>query len=201
MKEFFAPPVAPSPLHVHLAGLGLPLVVTAWYDATFPIALALRSDWGQVQALSQSEHFGSWTACFDHLGQACTPEATREWRTLVYQPIGCVAPGANFLVSDSDFVEVLTEIDIQTPIPACVQELRKTRGFLFLGCRFDDQLQRTFARQIMKRSGGPSWAVLPAEPTRNEARFLEEQDIRRVELTLEEFAHGIIAGTSIAALA
>jgi hypothetical protein len=28
-----------------------------------------------------------------------------------------VRPAANFLVSDSDYVEVLTEIDIQTPIP------------------------------------------------------------------------------------
>jgi hypothetical protein len=46
----------------------------------------------------------------------------------------------NFLVSDSDYVEVLTEIDIQTPIPAVVQQRRTGRNFLFLGCRFSNQL-------------------------------------------------------------
>ena len=90
-------------------------------------------------------------------------------------------------MSDSDFVEVLTEIDIQTPIPLPVQELRKDRSFLFLGCRFADQLQRSFARQIMKRSSERHWAILPETPTRNEARFLEEQGITRIEAPLSDF--------------
>ena len=50
-----------------------------------------------------------------------------------------------------------------------------------------DQLQRSFARQIMKRSSGRHWAVLPGEPTRNEHRFLEEQQIECIDLHLEEF--------------
>ena len=76
--------------------------------------------------------------------------ARRPGRTLVYKPIGGHQPAGNYLVSDSDYVEVLTEIDIQTPIPPEVQALRSGRNFLFLGCRFDDQLTRSFARQIMK---------------------------------------------------
>jgi hypothetical protein len=60
----------------------------------------------------------------------------------------------------SDFVEVLTEIDIQTPIPKVVQRLHTVRPFLFLSCRFQSQLERTFARQIMKRSSDTHWAVL-----------------------------------------
>ena len=44
-----------------------------------------------------------------------------------------------------------------------------------------------FARQIMKRSSGRHWAVLPGEPTRNEHRFLEEQQIECIDLHLEEF--------------
>ena len=91
-------------------------------------------------------------------------------------------------MSDSDYVEVLTEIDIQTPIPTVVQSYRSGRSFLFLGCRFDDQLTRSFARQIMKRSSAQHWAVLPHEPTRMEARFLEEQGIQRIAMELPAFA-------------
>ena len=91
-------------------------------------------------------------------------------------------------MSDSDYVEVLTEIDIQTPIPPAVQAWRSGRSFLFVGCRFDDQLARSFARQIMKRSSDTHWAVLPDEPTRMEARFLAEQRITRIAMPLATFA-------------
>ncbi len=90
--------------------------------------------------------------------------------------------------SDSDFVEILTEIDIQTPIPPAVQERRAGRHFLFMGCRFNTQNDRIFARQIMKRSSDLHWAVLPEEPTRNELRFLAEQNIERIETPLADFA-------------
>jgi len=185
----FAPAVTPSALHVYLAGLPrLPIIVDAWYDNACEAALAVRNSWGQIQGLSQSEHFGTWTGSFDSAGQAVDAAAVTAWTTLLYKPIGGVSPAANFLVSDTDFVEVLTEIDIQTPIPPRVQELRTGRNFLFLGCRFNDQLQRTFARQIMKRSSERHWAVLPGNLTRNEARFLQEQNIERIDMSLEAFA-------------
>jgi hypothetical protein len=98
-----------------------------------------------------------------------------------------VRPAANYLVSDTDFVEVLTEIDIQTPIPEPVRQMRIGRHFLFLGCRFAAQLDRLFARQIMKRSSDRHWAVLPQVPTRNEARFLKQQNIERIDMPLGEF--------------
>jgi hypothetical protein len=90
------------------------------------------------------------------------------------------------LVSDSDFVEVLTEIDIQTPIPDEVKDRRAGRGFLFLGVRFDHEIPRTFARQIIKRSSERHWAVIPEEPTRNEQRFMDQQGIERLPVSLEE---------------
>ena len=112
---------------------------------------------------------------------------------MLYKPIGSHSPAGNYLVSDSDYVEVLTEIDIQTPIPAAVQAWRTGRNFLFLGCRFDDQLTRCFARQIMKRSSDRHWAVLPHEPTRMEARFLAEQNITRIAMPLAEFSAALMA--------
>ena len=91
------------------------------------------------------------------------------------------------LVSDSDYVEVLTEIDIQTPIPDIVQERRQGRGFLYLGCRFDDQMLRTYARQIKKRSVGPHHAVADAATlTGNELRFLAAEEITLIDLPLAD---------------
>ena len=96
-------------------------------------------------------------------------------------------------MSDSDYVEVLTEIDIQTPIPRAIQQLRSGRSFLFLGCRFSNQLERIFAMQIIKRSSERHWAVLPETPTRNEARFMERYGIQRVATPLSEWVDALVA--------
>lgn len=189
MDEAFAPVPTPSPLHLALAASGATLWVDTWYDDTMLAAMKAarpQGGWHQLQGLSQSEHFGQWTADYDAEGHIADTPATAV-TPLLYRPIGGRSPASNYLVSDSDYVEVLTEIDIQTPIPAVVQARRKGKGFLFLGCRFDDQLTRSFARQIMKRSSDTHWAVLPDEPTRMEARFLEEQGITRIPMSLAAF--------------
>jgi len=150
-----------------------------------------QGSWTQVQGLSQSEHFGNWTGVYADDG-TLLPEMPKDVARILYKPIGSHGPVGNYLVSDSDYVEVLTEIDIQTPIPAAVQAWRSGRNFLFLGCRFDDQLTRCFARQIMKRSSERHWAVLPNEPTRMEARFLQEQNITRIDMPLAQFAEALM---------
>lgn len=197
MNEAFAPTPTPSALHRWLAALPAPLIVDTWYDDTLRSMLAARTDWAEVQGLSQSEHFGTWVGWYTAQGEA-SPDPV-EATTVLYKPWGAHGPAGNYLVSDTDMVEVLTEIDIQTPIPALVQERRASLGFVFLGCRFNDQLPRAFARQIMKRSKGPHFAVLPEEPTRMEVRFLEEQGITRIALPLAEVANQLTADAVLTA--
>lgn len=195
MNEAFAATPAPSELQLALAASGAGLWVDTWYDDSFAAALAQArplGDWVQVQGLSQSEHFGNWTGAYAADGAPLLTLPAKSARIL-YKPIGSHSPAGNYLVSDSDHVEVLTEIDIQTPIPEAVQAWRSGRHFLFLGCRFDDQLTRSFARQIMKRSSDRHWAVLQLEPTRMEARFLQEQGITRIAMPLAQFAQHLVA--------
>jgi len=191
MTEAFSADAQPTSLHRLLMSLpALPLVVHAWYDDLPQKALRLRSSWGMAQGVSQSEHSGNWVHYFASDGTYAGVEADGsyvDWKTLLYQPLGSVWPAHNYLVSDSDFVEVLTEIDIQTPIPDSVQEMRKGRSFLFLGCRFSTQLERLFAHQIIKRSSEKHWAILPEDPTPNEGRFLEKHNIERISMSLGEF--------------
>jgi len=101
-------------------------------------------------------------------------------------------------VSDSDYVEVLTEIDIQTPIPPRVQALRSGRAFVFIGCRFSDQLERSYARQVMKRSSAAHWAVIEGPLTRNEAKFIDEQGITRIDMPTAEFVAALEAALDVA---
>ncbi len=195
MTEAFTPQVEPSLLHRYLANLSLEagLIVDVWYDNTMQGSMVPGGRWGQVQGVSQSEHFGSWVHFYRADGELVEAHQADSWSKLIYKPLGSISPGKNFLVSDTDFVEVMTEIDIQTPIPDVVKRLRTGKQFVFMGCRFGNQLERTFARQIMKRSALKHWAVLPGELTRNEQRFLKEQGIERLDIPLHDFVQKLIA--------
>ena len=196
LQAAFQPPPKPNLLHRFLARpeLAVPLIVDTWYDAAQAKALEGRSDFGQIQGVSRAEHFGDWVHYFDAAASRVEAEAADQWTTLLYKPLGSIAPASNFIISDSDYVEVLTEIDIQTPIPERVKTLRTGRSFLFLGCRFRNQLERNYARQIMKRSSEHHVAVLSGEITRNEARFLKEQGIERIDQPLDAFVAEWIGG-------
>jgi SIR2-like domain len=188
MAEAFASPVEPTAMHRHLASLRLPMIVDTWYDGAMRAALAERSDWGEVQGITRAG-IGEdrWYRFYDAAGLETDRAAAAGWTTLLYKPHGSIAPARNFLISDADYVEVLTEIDIQTPIPEVVKDRRTERSFVFVGCRFNDQLLRTYARQITKRSSTTHYAIVEPETlTRNECRFLLEQRLTPIAIPLAQ---------------
>ncbi len=188
LQDLFGAAPAPTRLHRWLAGLSLPLIVDVWYDTVMADALNAQGaafiQWQGIRRSGQT-YEEPWGKAYDASGLEI-PGLPANGTTVLYKPHGAVRPAANFLISDSDYVEVLTEIDIQTPIPETVIERRSGLGFVFLGCRFYDQMQRTFAHQIIKRSAGPHYAVLAGELSKNEERFLEQERITRLDLPLSE---------------
>ncbi len=186
MAEAFGPEVAPLPFHTFLAGLPLALIVDTWYDGAMRAALAGRSDWGEAQGITRAG-IGEdrWYRFYDPAGAESDRATAEGWKTVLYKPHGSATPAKNWLISDADYVEVLTEIDIQTPIPDVVKNRRTERSFLFLGCRFHDQMLRTYARQIAKRSRAPHFAIVDeATLTKNELRFLLGHAITPIAMPL-----------------
>jgi hypothetical protein len=196
MTGIFRAPIAPTVLHHGLARQRLPLIVDTWYDGAMRAALleSGRTDWGEIQGVTRAGEFREiWTRAYDASGAQVDMAAAAGWTTILYKPHGAITPAANFLVSDSDYVEVLTEIDIQTPIPDVVKERRQKCAFLFIGARFHDQMLRIFARQITKRSAGGHLAIAERVLlTRNEARFLDETGIGLIDSPLAA-AVGLLA--------
>lgn len=196
MSEAFATRVTPSTFHHFLATLGLPLIIDSWYTGEMRQALGGRDDWAEVQGITRAG-IGEdrWFRFYDAQGAEANAAGASAKPTLLYTPHGGALPAQNFLISDADYVEVLTEIDIQTPIPGLVRDRRGGMGFLFVGCRFHDQLLRTYARQIIKRSSDTHYAIVDINSlTRNERRFLDEQNITPIDMPLADALEAMIAG-------
>ncbi|CDX57556.1 conserved hypothetical protein [Mesorhizobium plurifarium] len=198
MAEIFAGPVAPTVFHAWLATLPLSLIVDSWYDGAMRAALidTGRTDVVEIQGVTRAHAIGdAWTKTYDLSGTELQPDSAAT--TVLYTPHGSIKPVANFLIADSDYVEALTEIDIQTPIPQAVKERRTKRGFFFFGCRFDDQMLRIYARQVIKRSSGPHFAVIDSGTlTKNERRFLAANSITVIDMPAGEAAAQLV-GTGV----
>lgn len=195
MAQAFSAPVEPTALHRHLAALRLPLIVDTWYDGAMRAALGKRNGWGEVQGITRAGISEvRWYRFYDADGKEVDSLGTGTWTTVLYKPHGGVLPARNFLISDADYVEVLTEIDIQTPIPEIVRERRLGRSFLFIGCRFDDQLLRIYARQITKRSANVHYALVdPDALSPNELRFLLDQGLTPLAVALPRAVEILLA--------
>lgn len=195
MDLAFSAPVEPTALHRHLAALRLPMIVDTWYDGAMRAALGTRDGWGEVQGITRAGLSEvRWYRFYDADGKEVDSLAAGNWTTILYKPHGGVLPARNFLISDADYVEVLTEIDIQTPIPEVVKQRRLGRSFLFIGCRFDDQLLRIYARQITKRSADVHYALVePDGLSRNELRFLLDQGLTPLAIALPRAVEILLA--------
>ena len=162
------------------------MIVDTWYDGAMREALSSLSEWGEIQGITRAGIGESrWYRYYDSAGGEADRAAAETWTTLLYKPHGSIVPSKNFIISDADYVEVLTEIDIQTPIPDQVKNRRTERSFLFIGCRFHDQLLRTYARQIAKRSAATRYVVVePDSLTKNEVRFFAAQGMTPIGVPL-----------------
>ncbi|MCP3380528.1 MULTISPECIES: SIR2 family protein [unclassified Bradyrhizobium] len=195
MADAFGAPIAPAQLQRYLATLRLPLIVDSWYDGAMRNSLAGHSNWGEIQGITRAGlSEDRWYRFYDCAGHEVVSSLARSWTTVLYKPHGSVVPAKNFLVSDADYVEVLTEIDIQTPIPGEVKARRTGRSFLFLGCRFNDQLLRIYARQVSKRSSDVHYAVVePDTLSKNELRFLADQGLTPLAVPLARAVEILLA--------
>lgn len=195
LKQAFAEEVAPLSFHSFLVDVAPPLIIDTWYDTALRRAFAARADWVEIQGITRAA-IGEerWFRAYDWAGAPVPLEAANLAKTLVYKPHGGVLPASNFLISDADYVEVLTEIDIQNPIPEAVRDRRGELGFLFLGCQFNDQMLRTYARQIQKRSRGRNFAIFAeAALTKMERRFAAEIGLDVVVCPLPEAVERLMA--------
>lgn len=195
LNQAFAADVPPLPFHRFLVDVAPPLIVDTWYDGALRQAFAGKSDWIEIQGITRAGiGEARWFRAYDSAGESVSLDTASAAKTLVYKPHGGVKPAGNYLITDADYVEVLTEIDIQNPIPECVRQRRTELGFLFLGCHFNDQMLRTYARQIQKRSRGPNYALFEHDQlTRMERRFAGEIGLDIVICPIQEALERLIA--------
>ena len=100
---------------------------------------------------------------------------------ILFKPMGTPVPEPNYVASDADFVDYITELMGGFAIPSFLKVHREEKQYLFLGMRMLRDTERMVMSDITYGSGTPrGWALIP-EPTEKEQRFCARQNITLID--------------------
>jgi len=100
---------------------------------------------------------------------------------ILFKPMGSPIPDANYIASDADYVDYITELMGGFAIPAFLKEYRKEKQYVFLGIRMNRDTERMVLSDIIYAAKEPKgWALIP-EPNDKERRFCKRLGLEIVE--------------------
>nr|WP_321457601.1 SIR2 family protein [uncultured Cohaesibacter sp.] len=106
---------------------------------------------------------------------------------ILFKPLGSPDPTPNYIASDADFVDYLTELMGGFGVPRFLKEYRKNKQYLFLGMRFVRDTERMVMSDITFGAGEPAGWALIEKPTPKEIRYCMKKNIEIVEMELNSF--------------
>ena len=106
-----------------------------------------------------------------------TQEEVNPELPILFKPMGSPRPDANYIASDADYVDYITELMGGFAIPDFLKEYRKGKQYLFIGMRLQRDTDRMVMSDITYASAEPKgWALIP-QPTDKEVRFCARMGI------------------------
>lgn len=104
---------------------------------------------------------------------------------MLFKPMGTPRPAPNFIASDADYVDFITELMGGFAIPPAIKEWRRDKRYLLLGLRLNRDTERMVLADMVYAAGSPTgWALIP-EPSAKERRFCKKIGIEIIEHGLE----------------
>lgn len=104
---------------------------------------------------------------------------------VLFKPMGTPRPQPNYIASDADYVDFITELMGGFSIPAPLKAYRQGKQYLLLGLRLNRDTERMVLADMIYSAGQPAgWAVI-ASPTDKERRFCHKLGLQIIESELD----------------
>lgn len=112
---------------------------------------------------------------------------------ILYKPMGTPKPEANYIASDADYVDFITELMGGFSIPPAVKELRKGKQYLLMGMRLNRDTERMVMSDVIYAAAEPAGWVLIQTPTDKERRFCKKQGLELIEADVFDLIGAAVA--------
>ena len=105
---------------------------------------------------------------------------------ILFKPMGSPLPEPNFIISDADYVDWLTEAMGGFALPPILKTYRKTKKYLFMGTSFDRDTDRMVANELtLDLEGG--YVITDKELGKKEKKFIEKHNLEVIDMSLQDF--------------
>jgi len=105
---------------------------------------------------------------------------------VLFKPMGTSKPEANFIASDADYVDYITELMGGFAIPDFLKEYRKGKQYLLIGMPLNRDSERMVMSDIIRDADEPKGWVLNKNPTDKEVRFCKKIGLEIINAGVEE---------------
>ena len=178
-----------SALHAWLAKQKLPYVIDCNRDTQLQLQYAGTPHTlivGIARISSKDYRF----RIFKFDGASYSPieqEAVDTTLPVLFKPLGTPLPESNYIASDADFVDYITELMGGFAIPAFVKRMRQNKRYVTLGMHFNRDTDRMVFSDVIFGADKPAgWALIP-HPTDKEKRYLDRLGIEIINADVAEF--------------
>ncbi|MGB0128483.1 MAG: SIR2 family protein [Rhodocyclaceae bacterium] len=162
-----------SPLHRWLFELGAPYIVDVNRDTGLQ-KLYAATPHTLIVGLARIAGTDFRFRLYSHDGEryrAATEDGIDPDVPILFKPLGTPLPQADYIASDADFVDYITELMGGFGIPAFLKRLRIGKQYALLGLRLQRDTERMVMSDIIYGAGKPAgWALIP-DPNDKERRF------------------------------
>lgn len=119
---------------------------------------------------------------------------------ILFKPMGTPRPSGDYIASDADYVDYITELMGGFAIPDFVKEHRLGRRYLAIGMRLTRDTERMVFADMIYGAGTPAgWAMIES-PTQKERRFCESKKVEIVEASINDLLEALVAESEGAVL-
>jgi SIR2-like domain len=105
---------------------------------------------------------------------------------IIFKPMGTPKPEANYIASDADYVDYITELMGGFAIPDFLKEYRKGKQYLFIGVPLNRDSERMVMSDIVYGAAAHKGWVLNKNPTAKELRYCKKIGLEIVNAGVED---------------
>jgi len=105
---------------------------------------------------------------------------------ILFKPMGTAKPDANFIASDADYVDYITELMGGFAIPDFLKTYRKNKRYLLIGVPLNRDSERMVMSDITYDAGQPKGWVLNKNPTPKEQRYCKKIGLDLIDADVQD---------------
>lgn len=119
--------------------------------------------------------------------QEISNEAVTPGLPVLFKPMGTPRPGANYIASDADYVDYITELMGGFAIPGFLKSYREGKRYLLMGMRLNRDTERMVMSDITygAPTGQRGWVLLP-NANDKEKRFCHKAGLEIIDADFAE---------------